>query len=152
MPANGSKNLIPLNRRSKEERIAIARKGGQAKSPAKTLANQLIGIKRMNPENIRKKAMLLASDPNASSLEIMRLIETMLKKEGLDDRTKVDLIRLLISGHTAIHGAKTFNKNIGLIKVEFSPKKEEQVIELVAEDGLKGTIKGQVVEDGREES
>lgn len=68
------------------------------------------GLKMANPETIKKRAMELVANPNISAVEIMRLIQEMLNKEGLTDTLRVQLIREMISGHQTIHG--TYNKNI----------------------------------------
>lgn len=72
------------------------------------------GLKMANPETIEKRAMQLVANPKLSAVEIMKLIQTMLNKKGLNDNLRAKLIGTLIAGHLAIHGSKSKNINYNL--------------------------------------
>ena len=78
------------------------------------------GLRMANPETIQKRAMELVANPNTSAIEIMRLIQEMLNKEGLSDALRIQLIRELISGHTAIHGSKAHLDLDAQVKAKFT--------------------------------
>ena len=108
------KGMIGITGKSRKERVEIAKKGGSIKSEAKTRAAKLRGIKMMNPETLKRRALQLASDPDASALEIMRLIQVLINKEGVTTQQISELVDKLIRAHTAIHGTKSKSLNINI--------------------------------------
>jgi len=105
-------DLIDISKR--EDFKELTKKGGSIKSEAKHRASLLRGIKMMKPETLQKKSLQLVADANLSAIEIMRLIQEMLAKEGLTDNQRINLIGKLIDGHLAIHGSKSQNINYNI--------------------------------------
>lgn len=94
MAQNGTKNLIPLNKRTKEEQTQIATKGGKASGEArrkrKTLKEQLL--------------LMLEADPTIQDKLINKLIERAYKtgeRNGNAANRAFELIRETI-GETPI--------------------------------------------------
>ncbi len=106
--------LVDLRNRPPEERQAIARKGGLARSDAKTLANMTKGLKHGRyAKGITRTVEELASDPNRSALKIYQLIDRLEAASGsLPPRLQMDLVRLLCEAHRTIHGTKQTNLSI----------------------------------------
>jgi len=73
------KDLIPLNRRSKEERIIIARKGGKSKSAKKQLSSRINGLMNNKKLTLEQRYMLSLLQDKRFIDVIIELISMNLK-------------------------------------------------------------------------
>ncbi|MBU0472394.1 MAG: hypothetical protein KKF89_00805 [Nanoarchaeota archaeon] len=63
MPANGTKNLIPI--RTHERAVELGRKGGSSKSPIKVLSSRINGsLNNKNLSNEQRACISLMADKN----------------------------------------------------------------------------------------
>jgi len=106
-----AQNLIPKDLSKRPDHKELARKGGKAKSKAKTLANQLKGMKTATDPKKLKFYQELCADPELSQLELLRIAKELypkLKKE----HNQVNMIGQFIALHKAIHGEKIKTENV----------------------------------------
>ena len=108
------KDLIPLNKRTKEEARVIQVKGGLVKSEKKTIANT---IKNLKTGRYAKKFSIyvqdLARNPETSAFKIFFLIEQLEQDwDKLNPILKANLVRLYIEAYRAIHPQKSININV----------------------------------------
>jgi hypothetical protein len=95
--------------------VSVRSKLKGSSSPRRKVAQQILGINKMkNPEKREARLLELVRNPEASALQIQKVIGEMLERTDLHDRTKVELIGKVVQAHTAIHGAKTKNLNINV--------------------------------------
>ena len=108
-------DLIPLGQPGNEEhdRKVRAKLKGSGSQKRKT-SQQIRWIKQMSPETIEKKALQLIANPEASSLEIMKLIQVLLHTPDMNTQTLGEIVDKLIRAHTAIHGNKSKNFNLNV--------------------------------------
>ena len=116
------KNLIPLNKRTRQERIAIARKGGLVKSERKALANSIKNIKTgIYATKFTKKIDELSKNPEKSAYQIFNIIERIGNDfDHLDVAIQIKIAKLLIDAHRVIHS----NQQAAL--VQFNLQKQEK--------------------------
>lgn len=103
--------LIPKDISKYPNHLELSAKGGRAKSKAKTLANQLKGMKTATDVKKIKFYETLCSDPKLSELELLRISRDLfptLEKEF----NKVTMIGHFINIHKAIHGEKLKTENV----------------------------------------
>ena len=87
---------ISLAQRPQQERIAIARKGGQTVTPRKRLARLLQGLKICNPENKPKtyqKILDLLSCPEAMGFDLVAYLHELRNDPSMPNGLKVMLLR-----------------------------------------------------------
>ena len=112
-------NLIPLNKRTKEEVRAIASKGGSVKSPKKTLANKLNAMKRhgkIDEEGVRRYMEIL-EDPEMNAYDILRyldLIKTNIDKPYQMIQLADKYIQLMKVHHGEKVKSESNNMNLNL--------------------------------------
>ena len=107
-----TKDLIPLGQPGNEERDkAVRAKLKGSSSQKRKNAQKLLGIRKAKPENVDKKILALATDPNMSSLEIIKMLEYV-KDMDIKPETYIQLINTSIKAHSAIFGNKNLNINL----------------------------------------
>ena len=107
-----TKDLIPLGQPGNEERDkAVRAKLKGSSSQKRKNAQKIAGIKKAKPENVDKKILALATDPNMSSLEIIKMLE-YIKDMDIKPETYIQLINTSIKAHSAIFGNKNLNINL----------------------------------------
>jgi len=113
---DGTKNLIPLNQRTKEEASAISRKGGKTKSLAKKYSAQLRELKKKGNTNAQIKWFCQRlEDPEANILHIQRQLDQFLK-DNPKEHNAVAAMNTQIQLHKAHFGEKrqNFNMNVNM--------------------------------------
>ncbi len=136
-----TKDLIPLGQPGNEERDkAVRAKLKGSSSQKRKNAQKLLGIKKAKPENVDSKILALATDPNMSSLEIIKMLEYV-KDLDIKPETYIQLINTAIKAHSAIFGNK--NLNINLNKDISSAESMHTIyLEVLNESDGKTNIKG----------
>lgn len=108
------KDLIPFkpkgDKRSDEYR---ARQKGSSSEKRKR-AQKISALKRVKPEKLEEKALKMATDPEFSALEIMRMVDGISKRKDLTSSLRIKLNDSLTKAHTAIHGSKSKNINLNI--------------------------------------
>lgn len=104
-------NLIPLNRRTKEEAHALQVKGGQSCSIKKSIAAQIRELKKKGISNANIQKMVdLMENPNASSFNILSIIqefkETTALNGALEPKDFYLLHKMNLEWHKIVHGEK----------------------------------------------
>lgn len=136
-----AKDLIPLGQPGNEEhdkKVRAKLKGSSSQKRKNT--QKLLGIKKAKPENVDKKILALATDPNMSSLEIIKMLEYV-KDMDIKPETYIQLINTSIKAHSAIFGNK--NLNINLNKDVSSAKSMREIyFEVLNETNGKTNSKG----------
>lgn len=113
----GVRNLIPANKRSKEEHLAITRKGGFAKSPLRSVSQKtrMIRERLMRDKNLSEKdyewLVKCVQDPEVMATDIMHYIskiEIDMEKspEDFTIESRQRLASLKNSTFKALHGEK----------------------------------------------
>ncbi len=107
-------DLIPLNRRSKEEALAIQTAGGLVKSEAKSVANMTKNLKSGKyARKFTQQVAELSKSPEKSAFKIFGLIEQIQDDwPHLTPKLRMDLARLYCEAHRTIHGSKQLNVNL----------------------------------------
>ncbi len=95
-------NLIPKDLSKRPDHKELARKGGKVKSKAKTLANQIKGLKTASEDKKQEHFNRLLKDPDYSILDLIKFAEEI-KVFGKD---RIALLQARIKLHQAAHGAK----------------------------------------------
>ena len=72
----------------------------------------------MTAEEFEKKGLEILSDPKRFDMEIMYLIQELLKNPKLSEKTKLDLISKMTQVKTALWGSKAINLNLNADKPE----------------------------------
>ena len=127
-----TKDLIPLGQPGNEEydkRVRAKLKGSASQKRKNT--QKLLGIKKAKPENVDKKILALATNPNMSSLEIVKMLEYV-KDMDIKPETYIQLINTSIKAHSAIFGNKNLNVNINKT-VDSAERANEIYYEILAE-------------------
>ena len=128
-----TKNLIPLNKRTKEEARSIQSSGGSANTEKQKLQRMLAPIK--HGRYARKFSLMvkdLAKDPELSAIKIFDIVERVSDDWSiLNPQLKMQLGRLYCEAHRTIHGTKTTNLNLNANEEieglkEFLLKKKEK--------------------------
>ena len=126
-----TKDLIPLGQPGNEEydkKVRSKLKGSSSQKRKNT--QKLLGIKKAKPENVDKKILALATDPNMSSLEIVKMID-YIKDMDIKPETYIQLINTSIKAHQAIFGNKNLNININKT-IDSAEKANEIYYEILA--------------------
>jgi len=111
-----AKDLIPLNKRTKEEALAIQRKGGLTCSPKRALAAQIRWLKQKgyNSSTINKMIEIM-ENPHCSSFNIISIIEEFkeaAKKEAENKDREITakdyylMNKMYLDLHKVVHGEK----------------------------------------------
>jgi len=141
---NPRDNLIPMNKRTKEEASALSRKGGLSRSPSKKLAAQL---RRMRERGATKEEALkiyeIMTDPEMSALDILKYIQQV-RAHAEDPRDEQTTAKLMMDWHKIQHGTKeksdtNLNLNVSgndTVNFKFELPKEFKA----AEDGAQPMI------------
>ena len=95
-------NLIPKDLSKRSDHKALSRKGGQAKSKAKTLANTIKGLKTASDDKKTEHFNRLLHDPDYSILDLIKFAEKI-RVYGKDE---IALLNAKIKLHQATHGSK----------------------------------------------
>lgn len=133
-------NLIPMNKRTPEERRELGRKGGLTKSYKRNIALQLDNLKRkgMNDETY-KRIYDVATDPDISALDILLFLEKW-KAQIQKPIEAIQMGNTLIALHRAKFGdiqkieSKNQNVNVDIVsplKIEF--KFDEKALNILKE-------------------
>jgi hypothetical protein len=93
-------NLIPI--RTHERAVELGRKGGQAKSPRKTIASIKNGLKNAAEKTKDKWLTKLITSPQANALFMMNLAIDISRLD-LNADQKIKLLHALAAVHRAIH-------------------------------------------------
>lgn len=101
MPRDGTKNLIPLNKRTKEEQKVIVTQGGIAS-----------GIERNRRRTLKEELMLMLQDE-----ELQKSITVALLKEAENGNTKAyEIVRDTVGEKPTDKIEQTTNMNINAYK------------------------------------
>ncbi len=89
---------------------ARANQKGSA-SPKRKVAQQLVAMKRkgptaMTPENLERKALAMATNPETSAYTIMQMVQIIGDREDLTTGLRIQLLRAMNDAHRTIHGTK----------------------------------------------
>jgi len=76
-------------------------------------AQRLRRLREMTPEQLEEKGIDLLKSSERLDLEILYLIQELLKKD-LPDKTKLDLLGKMVSTRTAFFGQKNYNANLNI--------------------------------------
>ena|SRR3989344_4357245 len=118
-------DLIPI--KTHERAVELGRKGGQARSKAKSFANKLKALKRTKDSGkILVYYEQLVLDPQLSASEIYRYITELWSTPTLTVDEKIKLITATINVHKIVHGEKIMNLDIvkGDIVVRWENERE----------------------------
>lgn len=103
--------LKPFKKKGDEwsDKARLNQKGSG--SDKRKLAQQLVAMKRtgmhaMTPENLEKKALKLASDPEASAITIMQMVQIISDRKDLTTSLRIRLLDATCNAHRTIHGTK----------------------------------------------
>jgi len=122
-----NKGMIPLNQRSKEARIDIARKGGLSRSPKKSMARKISWLKRKGYVTSKDREWFLARilDPEADIIYLQEL--TYRLQKSLPEKELKDVIDLGIKLHKAKFGEKhkVLNINVSINQEEVDARNKE---------------------------
>lgn len=104
-------NLTNLKPKGDPRSDAIRAKQKGSASDKRKMAQQLNMLKRtgptaISPENLEKKALAMATDPNMSALTIMRMVQLISNREDLTIGLRIQLLRAMSDAHRTIHGTK----------------------------------------------
>ncbi len=109
-----TKDLIPLGQPGNEERDKRVRAKLKGSSSQKRKnAQQIAAVKKCKPENRDKKILALATNPNLSSIEILKMLEDF-KDLKMEQSTRLQLINTAIKAHTMIYGTTSKNLNLNI--------------------------------------
>jgi hypothetical protein len=126
------RNLIPMASRTKEERLAIARKGGEARQTQKVWSN-LVRIwekeKKITPQTAEDIKLMLRGRKTAA-LRTLKLIEKSVK---IGDEKKA---ALLLKAIEVIHGKVTPDNQINIQ----NNSNEAITVNFIVNDGNNSTI------------
>jgi hypothetical protein len=113
-PPKGGR-ILPLNKRTPEERFKIQSKGGSSTSPKKSLARKLDHWKRLKKINKEQYDELydMLTDPDINALHVRTFIETI-KPVARSATEKTNLANILIHWHKAHFGEKIKSENLNL--------------------------------------
>ena len=106
--------LTPLKGKGDKRSDDIRKKLKGSGSKERKIAQIIRRMKELSPEAIEKKALQLATDENASSLEIMKMIQCIKDIKDLSPPLRIRLTDSLTRAHTAIHGTKSKNINLNI--------------------------------------
>ena len=125
-------NLKPIHLKPKGDprSDAIRAKLKGSASPKRKLSQKINAMNRGGPnkmsiKNIEKRAMQLATDPNVSAVNIMRMIENLNSRDDLDPDLRIRLIGVANDSHRTIFGThQKIDQRIESITVTINrPKK-----------------------------
>lgn len=104
------------------QQVEIARKGGQARTPAKSLAAKLRHLRKkgLSEENAQKLYELM-TDPDISSLDLLMNLQA-LRNDLRTVRDRENFVKLLMEWHKLRHGTKLNieSKSLVLDKKDFT--------------------------------
>ena len=129
-PHKGTENLIPLNKRTKEEQRKIQRKGGLVRCQNRKVAARLRELKKkgLTDETAQKFADIM-TDASISSLEGLTWIQRWMGKANTVSEGAV-IGRLLNDGHKAHHGDKKIVQSTNLnVEVKMAPEEAQVILE-----------------------
>ena len=116
----GKADLIPLNKRSKEEAFAIRSKGGKTVTKRQVLANRINAYKRVKPENkvryFSEKIEPFLKEPalfQGVMLENAILLAKKAKEEG-NYNAYIKLQSALNDTFRSAYGNKNYNMNLNV--------------------------------------
>jgi len=104
-------NLISLKPKGDPRSDALRARQKGSSSDKRKLAQQLnvltrTGPNAITPENLEKRALQLATDPKASAVAIMRMVQLINDNEDLTIGLRIQLLRAMNDAHRTIHGTK----------------------------------------------
>ena len=101
------KGMISLGKDPKgyDKRVRAKLKGSGSKK--RVIAQRLRRLKELTPEQLEKKGIEILSSSESFDLEILFVIQEMLKKD-LPDKVKLDLLGKMIAAKTALYGTKAY--------------------------------------------
>ena len=126
-------NLIPLMERTKEERVAIARKGGLARTDKKKWAARLREIKKkgLTDENYHRIVAWM-EEPESSALDIYLYLNSI--KQHCENAAQMNqLAKTMIDLMKAHHGQKIKSENVHHV-VNWTDEQKESVIKRLLEE------------------
>ena len=94
-------NLIPMNKRSKEEHLRLSAKGGRRKSQAKRIAAKLRELKKKGINNRSDLSKYVATEYDM--IDVLILLDK-LKRDELTREQKLGLARLMLDWAKLWHG------------------------------------------------
>jgi len=136
-PFNREDNLIPFNKRSKEEVRMLNSKGGSVRSEAKTLANKLNAMKRSKKISDEKylSNMEFFENSDLAAFQIKEKLDQIdrLCKEKANTYSRIQLMEKYLQLHKSVHGEKhhikqetqnvNLNVNLDIVKFQELMKK-----------------------------
>lgn len=113
------KDLIPFKPKGDPRSDELRSRQKGSASPKRKLAQQrrrrYERIKNMSAEELEKRGLEILSDPKGFDLEILFLIQELLK-EDMSDKIKLDLIGKMTQVKGAIWGTVSKNLNVNISK------------------------------------
>jgi len=134
---NGTKNLIPLNKRSKEERTRIqtlghiANKGSEAASLGQKL--RFLREKGFN-DKTKERLFELLKSPAFSRMDMVNYLEEVRKEKGLNTETKLKVLAAIRDVSKMIHGTKENDSKHAVLTLHLSTEEKEKEIERLLKD------------------
>jgi len=132
---NGRKNLIPLNRRSKEERTRIqtlghiANKGSEAASLGQKL--RFLREKGFN-DKTQTRLFELLNNTKFSRMDMLNYLEEVRKEKGLNVDTKLKVLAAIRDVSKLIHGTKENDSKHAIVTLNLTAEeKETEIIRLL---------------------
>ena len=101
-----AKDLIPLKGKGDPYSDGVRAKIKGSSSEKRKRAQRVSSIKLMKPETIEKRCLELATNPQTTALEIMKMIIALKEKGGLKPQTEIQLIRSLSDAYRTVFGNK----------------------------------------------
>lgn len=106
--------LTPLKGKGDKYSDEVRKKLKGSSSKKRKIAQRIRRIREMSPKDIEEKALQLVANPDASALEIMRIIQILINKPNVTPKRIGELVDKLIRAHVAIHGTKSKNINLNI--------------------------------------
>ena len=134
---DGTKNLIPLNKRSKEERTRIQTLGHIAnKGSAGASLGQKLRFLREKGFNDKTKERLfeLLKNPAFSRMDLVNYLESVRKEKGLTVETKLKVLAAIKDVSKMIHGTKENDAKHLVMGLTLSTEEKEKEIERLLKD------------------
>lgn len=111
---NKEDNLIPKDLSKRPDHKELSKKGGKAKSKAKTLANTIKGLKTASDETKNAHFARILSDPDYTYLDIIKFAEQISPKLTKD---QIALLNAKIKLAQAVHGDMKKIEHSGKLEV-----------------------------------
>ncbi len=105
-------DLVLLKGKGDPYSDAVRAKVKGTHSPKRKMATLIGSIPRMGPKKLKERAVQLVNNPETSALNIMQFMDKLVKKTGLSDGLKIQLLGKMCEAHKTVHGTKNLNMNL----------------------------------------